>query len=420
MKQLLTYCLFISSTIQALEGQRLSLFECQKLAKESHPYYQDRQRIETNAGLKSKNINTQWLPQINANAQATYQSDVTSIPINLPGMTIPKLPLDQYKLWLDINQTLYDGGSISAQRHINETSSQVDLLQNESELHKIVELVNQTYFGLLLVNENIVLLNNVKENLDQRQKTVEAAVKNGILQESDLENINIEILKNKQQIDELKFSYAAGISIMSELTGKKLDDSASIELPLIAIPDTGSYQRAEIKMMDVQKTSLRFSDKLTLSQRIPKIYAFTQAGYGRPGLNMFKTDFSSYYIIGLSLKWNLWDWSKTSRDRQSISLQSEMIDSRRQAFEKNLNIILDNSSARIKQLENSLKTDSSIVDLRSSLTKLSSIKLEQGTMTATDYINDLNGETQAKIQLKSHMIQLVQEKINFLTIKGIL
>jgi outer membrane protein TolC len=153
---------------------------------------------------------------------------------------------------------------------------------------------------------------------------------------------------------------------------------------------------------------------------LPKIFAFSQAGYGRPGLNMLKSDFTSYYIVGISLKWNLWDWSKTSQDRQSISLQSDMLETRRLSFEKNLRIMLDNSQARIKQLEASLETDSSIVELRISVTGLSTVKLDNGTITATDYINDLNGEIQAKIQLKTHKIQLVQEKVNYLTIKGIL
>jgi outer membrane protein TolC len=420
MKPLLTYFLLFSTILQAQEVKQLSLFDCQKLARENHPYYQDRQRIELNASLKNKNINTQWLPQINANAQATYQSDVTSIPIKIPGMTIPSLPLDQYKLWLDINQMLYDGGSISAQKSINETTSQADLLQNESELHKIVEQVNQNYFTLLLVHENIVLLNSAKDNLIERKKTIEAGVKNGILQESDLKNINIELLKNQQQIDELNLSYSAGLRILTELTGKNLNDSTHIELPDTILTDTGAFQRAEIKMLDIQKTGLTHSDKFTYSQRLPKVFAFSQAGYGRPGLNMLKSDFSSYYIIGISLKWNLWDWSKTSRDRQSISLQSDMLESRRQSFEKNLRIMLDNSQAIIKQLEAALVTDSSIVDLRVSVTKLSSVKLDNGTITASDYIIDLNGEIQAKIQLKTHEIQLVQEKVNYLTIKGIL
>jgi outer membrane protein TolC len=418
MRRLILAFSLIGNILQAQELKQFSLFDCQKKARESHPYYQDRQRIETSAGLKNRNINTQWLPQINANAQASYQSDVTSIPITMPG--IKKMPYDQYTFWFDLNQMIFDGGSISAQKHINETSSQAELLQNESELHKITEQVNQTYFGLLLTRENLILLQNVKDNLEQRRKSVDAATQNGLLQESDLKNINIEILKNRQQIDELSLSYSAGINILSELTGEILPDSAVLEIPDVRLSDTGSVQRAEIKAFNTQKTVLSYNDKLSLSQRLPKIYAFSQAGYGRPGLDMLKVDFKTYYIVGITLKWNLWDWNKTSRDRQTLVLQSEMFDSKKSAFEKNLNIMLQTSKSRICQLEKSLQTDSAIVDLRTSVTKLSAVKLEQGTMTATDYINDLNGETQSRIQMKTHVIQLVQEKINYLTIKGIL
>ena len=417
MKRLLIVYLFFSTSLRAQEVQ-LNLFDCQKFARENHPYYQDRQRIDENAGLKTKNLNTQWFPQINANLQGTYQSDVTSIPINIPGVT--KLPLDQYKFWIEINQMLYDGGSVAAQKHITETNAKSDLMQNESELHTIVEMVNQTYFGLLLVKENKILLENVKENLNARQKTVETGVQNGLLQESDLKNINIEILRNQQQIDELTSSYSAGLNILSELTGRNIGDSTRLEMPKVTVSDSDSLQRAELKMLEIQKESLVFSEKLAASQRRPKIYAFSQAGYGRPGLDMLKSEAQTFYIIGINLKWNLWDWSKTARDRQSISLQKDMLDSRRLALEKNFRILLDNSSAHIKQLEKSLISDSSIVLLRSSVTKISATKLENGTMTATDYINDLNSETQAKIQLKTHAIQLEQEKVNYLTVKGIL
>jgi outer membrane protein TolC len=427
MKQLFICFLLYTTVSQAQENQKLSLFDCYRFSRESHPYYQDRSRIETNAGLKTKNINTQWLPQLNANAQATYQSDAIklSIPIGVDPLGNPQFrninsSRDQYKFWLDINQMIYDGGSISAQRKISESNYQADLMQNESELHKINEQVNQIYFGLLLFKENIALLVNVKENLLQRQKTVDAGVKNGVMQESDLNNITIEVLKNQQQINELKLSYTSGITILSELTGKNLSDSIQIELPLINTADTGSLQRSELKSMDIQKAGLSYSDKLMRSQRLPKLYAFSQTGYGRPGLNMLDDKFATYYMIGLSFKWNLWDWSKTSRERQSISIQSEMIDSRYKTLEKNLRIMLDNSRARIDQLEKSLIADSSIVVLRSNVTRISSVKLEHGTMTITDYINDLNAEIQAKIQMKTHMIQLVQEKVNYLTIKGIL
>ncbi len=425
MKQLIFYILIIPTLAHSQEVQQLSLTECYKLTRENHPYYQDRQRIQENANLKLQNVGTQWLPQLNANAQATYQSDAIKL-----DMTIPTGPnqtkelkvessRDQYKATIDVNQMLYDGGSVAAQKQMTNASLEADLLQNEGELHQLVEQVNQVYFGLLLYKSNIKLLENVESTLLQRQKTIEAALKNGTLQESDLDNIKIEILKNNQQIDELKLSYSSGISVLSELTGRKLNDSLKIEIPEVDIPDTGAFQRAEIKNLEVQEASIKFSDKFTQSQRMPRVYAFVQGGYGRPGLNMLDNNFATFYIVGVNFKWNIWDWNKTSRDRQSLAIERDMIDSRKLAIEKNLRISLDNSRARIGQLEKSLKTDAAIVDLRKSVTQRSSAKLEQGVMIASDYINDLNAETQANITMLTHKVQLAQEKVNYLVIKGI-
>jgi outer membrane protein TolC len=428
MKRIILYLLIVPTFAYSQEVQQLSLTECYKLSRENHPYYQDRQRIQENTNLKLENIKTQWLPQLNANAQATYQSDAISLKMLIPDLNTKPITFtqktiessrDQYKATVDINQMLYDGGSVAAQKEIANSSLEADLLQNESELHKLIEQVNQVYFGLFLYKSNILLLENVQNTLLQRQKTVEASLKSGTLQESDLDYISIEILKNKQQIEELKLSYSSGIAILSELTGKKLNDSLKIELPLVEIPDTGTFLRADLKSFEAQKTSIGFTDKFAKSQRLPRVYAFAQGGYGRPGLNMLQNDFAAFYYIGINLKWNIWDWNKTSRDRQSLAIQRDMLDSRRLAIEKNLKISLDNSNSRIGQLEKSLKTDSAIVGLRKVVTQRSSAKLEQGVIIALDYINDFNAETQAEISMLTHKVQLAQEKVNYLTIKGI-
>ena len=182
MKQLIFYILIIPTLAHSQEVQQLSLTECYKLTRENHPYYQDRQRIQENANLKLQNVGTQWLPQLNANAQATYQSDAIKL-----DMTIPTGPnqtkelkvessRDQYKATIDVNQMLYDGGSVAAQKQMTNASLEADLLQNEGELHQLVEQVNQVYFGLLLYKSNIQLLENVESTLLQRQKTIEAAL----------------------------------------------------------------------------------------------------------------------------------------------------------------------------------------------------------------------------------------------------
>jgi outer membrane protein TolC len=417
LKLIIAVPLLFPPLLFSQEANKLSLFDCYRLANENHPYYQDKKRIVENAALRIRNINSQWLPQLSINGQATYQSDAININLGPKKFESSK---DQYKATFDLNQVIYDGGSLSAQKNITIATSKADSLQNESELHKIIEQVNQVYFGLLLFRENKKLLEVVKGTLEKRFKTIESGVKNGILQESDLENIKIEILKNQQQLDELKLSYTTGTNILAELTGEVLNDSITIMLPEVSFSDTGNFKRSEIEALDIQKINLLYSDRLVKSQTIPKIYAFSQAGYGRPGLNMLQNDFSPYYIVGVSLKWNLWDWNKTSRDRQSLAIQGDMIETRKLALERNLRIALDNSKSRIDQLDKALISDQAIVELRSNVTRRSTIKLEQGVITATDYINDLNSETQAMILLETHKIQLVQEKVNYLTIKGIL
>jgi outer membrane protein TolC len=427
MKRLIFLLLFISPKLIGQDSEKLSLFECIKLARESHPYFSDKQRIIENTNLKIKSVKTQWFPQLNATGQATYQSDVTQLPSALvskltQGTSINpasfKTSADQYKAYVDVNQMLYDGGSVSAQKKIAEASSDADLYQNESELHKINEQVNQVYFNLLLLKENMKLIKNVKSNLTEQQKKIESGVKNGILQQSDLDNINIELLKNQQQIEELKINYSTNIEILAELTGKNLNDSLKIEEPVVEISDTGSFHRAELNAFDAQKISLGFSDKLLKSQRLPRVYAFSEGGYGRPGFNMLSNDFSTFWIVGINFKWNIWDWNKTSNDRQELLIQSDMVESKKQAVEKSLRISIDASKSRIAQLEKSIVTDSAIVNLRSEVSQRSSLKLEHGTITASDYINDFNAEIQAKIQMQTHQIQLVQEKVNYFTIKG--
>jgi outer membrane protein TolC len=425
MKRLLPAIILFPVMLSAQTIQKLELSDCFKLAKENHPIYSDKQRITNNTELKIKTTNTQWLPQLNANGQATYQSDALKISLPVPngpsGFTQKSIETnrDQYKLTLDVNQAIYDGGAINAQKQIVKASSEVELMQNESDIHKVYEQINQAYFNLLLLQENKKLLTSVKNTLEQRKLVIASALKNGVLQQSDMDAIEVELLKNKQQTEELSISYSNTVAILAELTSSSITDSINISLPTTLLPDSIQLQRPELIMFDLQKNAITASDKLSQSQRLPKVYAFAQAGYGRPGLNMLATEFAPFYIVGLTLKWNIWDWNKTRNDRQTLVIQNEMTQSKRNFTEKNIKIAVLNSQSKMKQLTNALVTDQSIVNLRSEITNRSENKLNQGVITSSDYINDLNAEIQAKIQQQSHKIQLEQEKVNYLITTGV-
>jgi len=412
--------LSLTLSLQAQENKAITLQYCQTEAINNYPTLKDKILLQNVSELRVRNVNAGILPQINLNGQATYQSDAIDITLPSPSGTPINITQskDQYKLTLDVNQLLFDGGTTRYQRKLEEVSLTSDLQQVDVDLFKIKEQVNNVFFLLLNLQENQRLLITTLDEIKEREKIVSSSVKHGVLMPSDLDVLAAERLKTEQQLAEIDINRKAALSVLSLFINQSLSDSAKFELPLIEFKDTIAIKRPELALFDLQEKRIDANKQLTGSLLMPKAYAFAQAGYGRPGLNMLSNEFSPFYILGASLKWNLWDWNKNRHDRQILDIQKQMVNTRRETFDKNLNIDLQNRLATIKKMEEALKRDNQIVELRSRVTRTAASRLENGVITSTDYLTDLNTETIAKISLETHKIQLVQAKANYLVAKG--
>lgn len=400
--------------------QLVTLSYCYEKAINSYPLLSDRESIKNASDLRIKNIETNYLPQISLNGQATYQSDV--VKIALPpqmGINISGPSKDQYKVTLDAQQILFDGGITSRQKKLEQTSSATEIQQIESDLLRIKEQVNTIYFNILILQENKKLLQNVLNVIDEREKTVRSMVKNGVLLQSDENTLLAERLKNEQQIAEIELNQSSFIRILDLLTNETFTDSTIFSKPEIVFKDTAIGNRPEYKTFELQANKIEAASSLSQTSLMPKLYAFGQFGYGRPGLNMLNNQFDNFYIIGATLKWNFWDWNKTRREKEVYSIQKQMITSKKDNFTKTLNIELQNRKTSIQKLEEALKRDFDIVTLRVGITEIAKSQLNNGVITSTDYINELNAETQAKISLETHKIQLIQAKAYYLLALGI-
>lgn len=419
IKFILTWVLF-KVVFNSLNAQMpaVTLNECLKKAREYHPYYSDKQRIDETRELKIKNINSAWLPQAGLNAQATYQSDATRVNIRVPGIDIPGTPLDQYRLAVDLNQVLFDGGVSNAMKLLTNASVYADLQQNEADLYKVNEQVLNAYFTTLLLQISMEIYKNTLDDLASKEQKVSSGVRNGILFQNDLDNLKVEILKTGQLLNEIQLAYAGSRQVLFELTGDSLMFTADLMVPEISASTDDSVRRPEVKYFDLQKDILNGSKKVSSSQRLPRLMAFSQLGYGRPGLNMLDNDFKSYYFVGLKLQWNIWDWNKAGREKSIYSVQQEMIDSKKESYLRNIHIISRNELTRTKQLENALAADEEILNLRKSITRQSEKRLDQGVITMTDYLTDYNAELKAGLQFETHKIQFLQSKANYLVING--
>jgi outer membrane protein TolC len=419
MKTIKLLFLLILFTGQLIIAQTaITLEQCQIWARENHPVLKQLDSYQQILTLKNENNATSFFPQLNLNGQATYQSDVTKIGISIPNMKIPTVDKDQYKIYLDFKQTIWDGGLSKAKELINQAENAGNLQQTEVELFQVKEKINQFFFTSFLIQENLKILEKKTETLTERRKILESAVNNGIVLSSDLDQLLAELIKTKQLVIELKSNRESILYALSILTGKTTDTFESIVLPEEPISAEMALKRPELVLFSRQNELLRANSEILQKQRNPKLFGFGQAGYGKPGLNMLNNSFDTYYLVGLGFSWNVLDWKTTGRQQQMIKLQQDIVQTKQESFVRNIDLATDQQKKQINQIAELLKTDQELIAIRERITKTSASKLENGTITIADYIQELNAETTSRLMFETRKIQLKEAQIKLENIRG--
>ncbi|MCB2221433.1 MAG: TolC family protein [Bacteroidetes bacterium] len=420
MNKLIITGLFAIMITMAYTQETITLEACRDSAIIHYPLTRQKALLDEKNELKIKNLNKSYLPSMAINGQVSYQSDVTKVPLqNLPISGIEPLDKDWYKFSLDVNQVIYDGGITKYQKEIEETNLDLDQQKIEIEHFNLKQKINSIYFTILLLRENTNVLQLHKATLEARLKEVESGIQNGIILASNGDVLKAEIITIEQALDDLKISMAAAISVLNDYTGMTLTEKTRFLQPEIKIPlDEFTLNRPEYNLMKIQQKKIDASKQLTHSHNLPKLSAFGQAGYGRPGFDMLKNEFTDYYMIGARLNWSFWDWNKSRKEREVLDLQNQIIDTQKETFTKNIHADLTNKKSEISKIEEKIKRDQELIRLREKISASASSQLKNGTITSSDYLTELNAESKARLDMQIHRIELLQAKTEYITTTG--
>jgi outer membrane protein TolC len=410
--------LTLSGVLPAQES--LTLFDCQRMARENAPRLGDLDVLQKMGDAKIDQAETYWYPSLDLNGKLSYQSDVVTVTLTDPDIPVafPEVPHDQYGLNLDISQNLYDGGITKGKKSYEEALLAADLQQVEVDLYGLKGRVNQYYFAVLIVQENMQNLDIHLKNLQARKEAVRTAVTHGTLLETELHILEVERLKVEKSMIELASRKKSYMSALNVICGEGFDTEAILEKPHFEGLDEGSMTRPEYKLFDLKQASMEAGKELMGKKRMPVLYAFGQTGYGKPGYNVMNEDWDYYYMVGAGLRWKIWDWNSTSREKQLIGYQQQILQSQRKTFDKEIEALLVQEEARIEQYMLTMEMDQQVLELQQKISKQAAVQLDHGTMTATDYVTELNKESLARISLASHQVMLMQSMANYLTIQG--
>ncbi len=419
MRAIITGC-FLLIWVPLFSQDTLSLSECHRLARENAPRLDDSRAIEQMGALKVRQASVNWYPGLELSGRATYQSDVIEIALSDPMIPVefPRMPKDQYGINLDLSQTIYDGGMVSSRKNLEEASTRAGLQQVEVDLYRLKGQVNQLYFTILLLQEQRKNLEVHLENLLTRRKVVETAVESGTVLEGDLKLVDVEILRIKKSLAGLDAARRAGLDALLILCGKGDSQAVHLKDPGMKAPAGQENKRPEWLLFELRDASLEAGRELAGRKRMPLVYAFGQAGYGKPGYNMLSEEWDFYYRVGAGVRWQIWDWKESSREQQIIRRQQEMLRNRERTFGLEIESRRAREEARMEQIRESIRLEKELLELQEGITEQSATRLAHGTMTVAEYLTELSKENLSRIRLGTHRIELQQSIANYLLIQG--
>ena len=396
-----------------------TLEECQQAAEKNYPLIKQYGLIAKTTQLTVKNIQKGWLPQVTASAQATYQSAVTAWPESMQsiyqqmGLNMKGLRKDQYKIGVDLQQTIYDGGAISSQRNIAQQEGKVQEAQTETNLYQVRRRVNEMYFSLLLLNEQIQLNEDVKALLQSSEKKLSAMVKGGTAATSDLDNVRAERLSVEQQNENLKQQKLMLQRMLSVFCGLEVNDTQKPAPIQIA---SSVNNRPEMRLYNSQLELTEAKEKALDTQLRPKLGLFAQGFYGYPGLNMFEDMMNRKWslngIVGIKLSWNVSAFYTHKNDKARLSAQREMIENEREVFLFNNKLEEIQQNENINRYQTMMKSDDEIIVLRTNVRKAAESKLTHGIIDVISLLREINNENAAKTQQSIHEIDMLKEMYN--------
>ncbi|PKQ60942.1 hypothetical protein BZG02_17500 [Labilibaculum filiforme] len=418
------FLLIIFFKLQISYGQDtvLSLEQIQNEVQKNYPLIKGKALLSESSGLNVENLKVSYLPRFYANGQVSYQSEVTGI--SLPGVDAPKAPKDRYALNLDIEQLIYDGGKTKSRIKVEEQNSQVEINDLEIQMYQLRARVNAAYYGIQLVRKSKLVLFDKQKTISNRLQQIKSAVDNGVVLPANLKVLQSELLLIDQQVQELNAMEEASFSVLSELMGRSLSadvklKETSYENELLLSANLDLTQRPEYVLFSSQKSLLEAQKELIKKDRSPVITGFGQAGYGNPTYNQLKDEFDTYYMLGAKISWNIFDWKSNRRKQKEIGIRRDIVETKELSFTQNQLIEIGNETSKIKKFNILLEKDDAIIELQTAVSKSAASQLDNGVITSSDYLEDLNKEIQAKLNKEYHTIQLQQSIAEYNRIKGI-
>lgn len=401
-------------------AQTLSLDSCLNLADKAYPLKKNEALLRQSAEINNKISSLTYYPSLKLNAQVSWQTDVTQLVIDNPMFSdlLPEIDKDQYRVYAEVNQTIWDGGVVANKRDLENARLETNLQQTAVDIYKYKEQLVDLFFVALSLQKQVEILQIKQWKIENVISDLRAAVNNDVAIPAQLDILTAEKLVLNQNITNLEYEIKSLIQILSQYCNTDFEENLTFLVPTPELNPVAELKRPELMLFDYSSQQILAGKDMLKSARNPKVFAFAQAGYGRPGLNMMSNDFEPYAIVGAKLVWTPWEWNKTKYEMQLLDVKSSMVNTNQEIFVLHQNAKLKAQAEKIAKIKELSVQDQTILDLRENITQAYLAQLNNGVIKSSEYLNVLNDENTQRLNLEMHQLMLYEAIVKYNILKG--
>jgi|SoiMethySBSTD1v2_1073268.scaffolds.fasta_scaffold01146_21 outer membrane protein TolC len=407
-------------------GPPLELGALHRAAEAADPRVREVELLQQQWVLRDQNVSVLRRPSLGVESLGQYQSDVPVSPFLSPtGIPLFEAPKATFDSYLRVEQRLFDP-TLTPQAALQRAQLAEDQARVHSAVYPIRQQVNDAFFAVAALDQRVGVLTAASAELDARLRETAARVREGTAVPAEAAAIEASLLQRQQEEDELRTNRGAAVTRLSLVVGRPIESTAVPVLPDLSDvarrareQGTSTKTRPEFAQFARTRERLQRQRDAVVTQTQPRLTAYGRVGYARPGLNFIADEFDTYGLGGIRLQWNAWSWGTPTREAQLVTLQADIVSAEEAAFVRGLDQAVATDVATIDRLERALTTDSRIIELRAEVERAARVRLQEGVLTAADYVARESELLQARFAQASHQVELAQARARLLTTLGV-
>lgn len=394
------------------QNEILTIEQAIESAINKHPLNNQKAIIQNKYKLNIEGLNKKNLPDVNLTAQASLQSENISLDFPLPNLEPIELPLYKGQANLESSYMLYDGGIVNSLINNEKLKGDIEQQNVKVQLYNIKSKVIDIFFSLILLDEQKEILDSSLSVLNFQEKIVQSAIENGVRLRSDLDKLNIEKVKLERNISTLINNKNTLRGVMSDLTGLEIENKKLIKSKVELPNEVNWSNRPELGLLNNKRRLLKQSEELIVAKNKPKVVLFAKVGMGYPNpINFFDDNISPYAIGGVKFLWKIWDWEKSSIEKQKLKVEKSFVNNQEDIFNENMKIETNKLVSEIEGLNSNEYYDTEIINKQNTILKTVENQYKNGTITISDLLKEQNNKRTAEINASINKLKV--EKLKY-------